>query len=114
MDILQILLLPGSSFLIITSLVGTFFFFLRRNLHFILREMGFFVRIRRAKYSLGTQLLLLLKGSCFALKGCLLVSVSVCSFAQFSYSSLIFLYFNFWNISYIQYRGGNPLLFFKK
>lgn len=90
------------------------FFFLRRNLHFILREMGFFVRIRRAKYSLGTQLLLLLKGSCFALKGCLLVSVSVCSFAQFSYSSLIFLYFNFWNISYIQYRGGNPLLFFKK
>lgn len=84
MDILQILLLPGSSFLIITSLVGTCVFFLRRNLHFILREMGFFVRIRREKYSLGTQLLLLLKGSGFALKGCLLVSVSVYSFAQFS------------------------------
>ena len=74
----------GSSFLIITALARTFC--IVGNLPFIVLE---------THYPLETQLRLLLKGSCSALKGCVSVSVSRCSFAQFSCSCLIFRFFLF-------------------
>lgn len=87
----------GSSFLIVTALVRTFF--IARNLRFILREMGFITRIPREGNFRPIKdppptLLLAQRFMLFAQRLCF--GVSFCSFVQFSYFCLISLFlFNF-------------------